>query len=86
MKRTEHNTLATRLVDILQRLNNGERLRPEALAEEFKVSLRTIQRDLKERLGFLPLENAGGGSLPWICATLANFPGVTSSVSPPSPA
>lgn len=46
MKRTEHNTLATRLVDILQRLNNGERLRPEALAEEFKVSLRTIQRDL----------------------------------------
>ncbi len=50
-----HDTVATRLAQILMRLNNGEKLDPHQLAEEFGVSLRTIQRDFLERLAFLPL-------------------------------
>jgi predicted DNA-binding transcriptional regulator YafY len=57
----EHDKLAERLVLILQRLNNGESLQIEALAEEFNVSSRTIQRDLLKRFEFLELEKSAGG-------------------------
>ena len=50
-----HDKTAVRLTQILIKLNNGEKLDPSQLAEEFKVSLRTIQRDLLERFAFLPL-------------------------------
>jgi len=39
-----------RLYTILSRLNDGEALSVKALAEEFNVSERTIQRDFNERL------------------------------------
>ena len=42
------------------KLNQGERLDPQALAEEFGVNRRTIQRDLNERLVYLPLEKTEG--------------------------
>jgi len=55
----DHDKLAYRLTRILCKLNQGERLEPQALAAEFAVHVRTIQRDLKERFAFLPLQKAG---------------------------
>ena len=53
-----HDTLVYRLVEILVKLNQGEKLNPKTLADEFGVSLRTIQRDLNVRFGYLPLEKS----------------------------
>jgi predicted DNA-binding transcriptional regulator YafY len=56
VSQTGHDLLAWRLTAILQKLNQGERLNIDQLAEEFNVHRRTIQRDLLERFAFLPLE------------------------------
>lgn len=46
----------TRLNTIVARLNNGESLSVKELAEEFNVSIRTIQRDFNEKLvGLYPI-------------------------------
>ena len=50
-----HDTLVYRLAQILIKLNQGEKLNPQLLADEFGVSLRTIQRDLNVRFGYMPL-------------------------------
>ena len=50
-----HDKIATRLVLILVKLNNGERFTVEELACEFNVTVRTVQRDLNERLSFIPI-------------------------------
>lgn len=50
-----HDKIATRLALILTKLNNGERFTVEELADEFKVTVRTIQRDLNERLIYIPI-------------------------------
>lgn len=50
-----HDKTAVRLTQILRKLNNGEKLEPRQLAEEFQVSIRTIQRDLSNRFDFLPI-------------------------------
>lgn len=55
-----NDTLAYRLAEILTKLNMGESLDPLALADEFKVNLRTIQRDLNVRFACLPLVKSGG--------------------------
>lgn len=55
-----HETLVYRLSQMLVKLNQGLKLDPKALAEEFKVNLRTIQRDLNERFAYLPLEKVDG--------------------------
>ena len=55
----EHDTLVARLAQILIRLNEGMALEPKALAEEFQVHPRTIQRDLNERFAYLPLKKEG---------------------------
>jgi predicted DNA-binding transcriptional regulator YafY len=55
-----HDTLVYRLSQVLTKLNMGESLNPQALAEEFGVNLRTIQRDLNVRFGCLPLVKADG--------------------------
>lgn len=57
---TDHDSLGYRLAHILGKLNQGEKLDPLALADEFNVHLRTIQRDLNERFAFLPLEKDDG--------------------------
>lgn len=57
---TDHDKLAYRLTQILAKLNQGEKLDPQELADEFGVTLRTIQRDLNERFEFLELEKAHG--------------------------
>ena len=59
MPNKDHERLANRLAEILRKLNQGERLSPEELAEEFGVHKRTIQRDLQERFAFLPLQKDG---------------------------
>jgi predicted DNA-binding transcriptional regulator YafY len=50
-----HDPLVYRLAQILVKLNSGEKLEAQALADAFGVNLRTIQRDLNERLAYLPL-------------------------------
>ncbi len=55
-----HDTLSFRLAGILVKLYNGEKLDPHQLAQEYNVNLRTIQRDLNERLGVLPLQHENG--------------------------
>ena len=58
-KTSAEKTLA-RLVEILRRLNEGQRIDPKALVSEFGVNLRTVQRDLNERFAFLELEKQDG--------------------------
>lgn len=60
MSQSGHDLLAWRLCAILQKLNQGERLDIDQLAENFGVHRRTIQRDLLERFAFLPLEKVDG--------------------------
>ena len=60
MNSGNHDTLVYRLVQILIKLNAGEKLDPQALADEFGVNLRTIQRDLNVRFAYLGLEKANG--------------------------
>ena len=55
-----HDTLVYRLAQMLVKLNQGESLDPSALADEFGVNLRTVQRDLNERFAYLPLEKSDG--------------------------
>ena len=60
MTDSHHETLVYRLSQMLVKLNQGLKLDPKALADEFKVNLRTIQRDLNERFAYLPLEKVDG--------------------------
>lgn len=57
---TEHDKIATRLALILQKLVAKERFTLEELCEEFNVNKRTIQRDINERLAFLPIKKENG--------------------------
>ncbi len=58
-KTRQGDLLAKRLARILTYFNEGRSLSIEELAEEMGVSARTIQRDLSERLEFLPIEREG---------------------------
>lgn len=60
MASSNHDTLVYRLAQILVKLNQGEMLDPQTLADEFGVNLRTIQRDLNERFAYLPIEKTNG--------------------------
>jgi predicted DNA-binding transcriptional regulator YafY len=60
MASNNHDTLVYRLAQMLVKLNQGEKLDPQALADEFGVNLRTIQRDLNVRFAYLPLQKSGG--------------------------
>ena len=60
MTSDSHDTLVYRLAQMLVKLNQGERLDPRSLAEEFRVNLRTIQRDLNLRFAYLPLQKTDG--------------------------
>ena len=55
-----HDTLVYRLSQVLTKLNLGESLDPQALANEFGVTLRTVQRDLNVRFACLPLVKSDG--------------------------
>lgn len=60
MNAPTHDTLVFRLAQILIKLNQGDRLDPRDLADEFGVNLRTVQRDLNVRLAYLPIEKIDG--------------------------
>jgi predicted DNA-binding transcriptional regulator YafY len=60
MTTDNHDTLVYRLAQILVKFNQGEKLDPQTLADEFGVNLRTIQRDLNVRFAYLPLQKTGG--------------------------
>ena len=51
----DYDKIITRLTIILSKLYQGDKLQPKDLSEEFGVSLRTIQRDFKERLLSFPI-------------------------------
>ena len=51
--KNKNERLAYRLGGILERLNAGERISVNELAETYGVTPRTIQRDIAERLAFL---------------------------------
>ena len=55
-----HDKIATRLAQILNKFNSGEKLSVEDLVEEFGVTKRTVQRDLNERMSFLPIKKENG--------------------------
>jgi predicted DNA-binding transcriptional regulator YafY len=48
-----------RLVDMLRRFHDGERIGIKALSEEYSVSAKTISRDLKQLEGIIPIEKIG---------------------------
>ncbi|WP_037429361.1 helix-turn-helix transcriptional regulator [Shewanella colwelliana] len=52
--------LAERIVSIISKLNLGEQFSLDDLVTEFGVDKRTIQRDINERLSFLPLKKING--------------------------
>jgi predicted DNA-binding transcriptional regulator YafY len=60
VKDSDKDTFSYRLVQILKKLNQGEKLDPKKLATEFDVNLRAIQRDLNERFAFLDLKKTDG--------------------------
>jgi len=51
----DYDKILYRLTSILSRLYQGEKLQPKDLSDEYSVSLRTIQRDFKERLLNFPI-------------------------------
>jgi predicted DNA-binding transcriptional regulator YafY len=55
----DYEKLLSRLMEILRRLYEGQKLSVKALADEFGVSDRTIQRDFNERLKSFPLAKSG---------------------------
>lgn len=55
----KNNQLANRLAFILTQLNTQERVDINELAEAFDCSLRTIQRDINNRLDFLSWQEKG---------------------------
>ena len=54
MKKDYDKTL-TRLVGILTKLSNSEMPTSKELAQEYNVSVRTIQKDIKDRLYYYPI-------------------------------
>lgn len=61
-----YDTALKRLVLILTKLSNNERPTLHELSEEFNVGLRTIQRDIYERLIYFPIEKDSSGHLKFI--------------------
>ena len=50
LKNSSYDKAMYRLVGILKKLNTKEKVTKEALAKEYNVSIRTIQKDINERL------------------------------------
>lgn len=57
---SRHDRLAVRLSVVISRLMAGESLSIQALADEFGVSERTLQRDFHQRLGHLDIIQDNG--------------------------
>lgn len=59
-KANQHDKLAVRLGMILTGLFSGKRLHIDELANEHNVTTRTIQRDINQRLLYLPIDSENG--------------------------
>lgn len=59
MELKKYECLAYRLSDIIIRLNTGERLDVFELADAYKVSTRTLNRDFQDRLTILDFSESG---------------------------
>ncbi len=55
MRKKDYDKTLFRLISILTKLSNGETPTSKQLAEEFGVSVRTIQKDINERLCYYPI-------------------------------
>ena len=62
MSKSDYDKAMFRLTTMVMRMNVGKRVHPRELAEEFGVSLRTIQKDLNERLSEWPVIRHDDGS------------------------
>ena len=58
-----YDKILTRLIFTLTKLSNDERPTILELSQEFNVSLKTIQRDIYQRLMFFPIEKDSDGRL-----------------------
>jgi predicted DNA-binding transcriptional regulator YafY len=54
-KKEDYDKALFRIINILTKLSNDERPTSKELAEEYNVSIRTIQRDINNRLIFFPI-------------------------------
>ena len=62
MQQHDYDKILYRLITIISRLSDGEILYKDALAQEFNVSSKTIQRDFNERLVVrFPIHKIGNG-------------------------
>ena len=55
MSKKNYDRVLTRLISTLTKLSNGEMPTTKELAEEYGVGVRTIQKDLNERLAYFPI-------------------------------
>jgi len=62
----DYDAILTRLIDILTKLSNGELYNTKELASEYNVSVRTIQKDIYERLCSYPIEKDSAGKFKFI--------------------
>ncbi|RLA71812.1 MAG: hypothetical protein DRG78_24710 [Epsilonproteobacteria bacterium] len=63
MAKKEYDKALYRLLAILTKLDNDERPKTKDLAEEFGIGIRTIQKDISERLYNFPIEKDKEGCL-----------------------
>lgn len=62
MAKNDYDKILTRLLEILTRLSNSERLNVKELAKDFNVTARTIQKDFNKRLYRFPILTDGKGN------------------------
>ena len=61
-----YDTTLTRLILILTKLSNNEKPTTKELSEEFGIGIRTIQRDIYQRLVYFPIEKDSEDRLKFI--------------------
>lgn len=55
MSKKDYDKTLSRLIGVLTKLDNGERPTSKELAQEYGVTVRTIQKDIRERLYYYPI-------------------------------
>jgi len=69
-KLSKRDTTLRRLIDILSKLSNDERYNAKEFAEEYGVSIRTIQKDIYEKLDYhFPIEKDSFGRYKFVDGT-----------------
>ncbi len=61
-----YDKILTRLIGILSKLSNDERYDTKEFAREYNVTVRTIQKDINERLLNFPIEKDSNGKFKFI--------------------